>query len=397
MADTLPIGDLAGAVSDALRGDRTRLRAMVSDARQRTEDRTLGTTTPLAQPSPVVVPPAARPRSMPRPRPDREVEIRLQNGRRMRATIAPAIARRSDLSALARTFAGNDRRAFAALHRHRAAIARLTEAQRELADKVAALQSQADESLIGLAQGIGGLERQLRDATTQAQVAIASTAATSAFPVAQPGGRSPLRPLRKGELRRLQARQRTWQLRQIREAKAVAARAQIQSVTSVINSVQATAYGDKGSLFSTNNLMLAGNQLFWALLDPVLQRFGVLDATSATVMAALAPVGTLLTGQVLLGDRQTARFISGVAVLDGDHTVVFQSLRGQVGEHDWPEFRDRTDVPVTINVLTPSLKFARFRADVADGVVRIGYPPGFESPFPAAQVAWMVDTGIGSG
>ena len=50
---------------------------------------------------------------------------------------------------------------------------------------------------------------------------------------------------------------------------------QVQQVTGVVNSVQATAYGDRGSVLTTNNLLLAGNQLFWTLLDPLLRQLGL--------------------------------------------------------------------------------------------------------------------------
>ncbi len=84
----------------------------------------------------------------------------------------------------------------------------------------------------------------------------------------------------------------------------LAARMQIQNVTNVINSVQAAAYGQRGRLLATNNLLLAASQLFWNLLDPLLQQAGVLDAVSATALAALAPIGTLMSGEILLGERQ---------------------------------------------------------------------------------------------
>src|SRR5207249_770977 len=158
--------------------------------------------------------------------------------------------------------------------------------------KVTALQEQADQSLVGLVQGFSGLERHVRDVATQAEPFIATASAKG----------SPARPPRDVYPGR--------QLRQVREVQALATRAQIQNVTNIVNSVQAAAYGQKGSVLATNNLLLAGNQLLWSLIDPVLQRAGVVNATSGTVLAAMAPLGSLLTGQLVFADRQHVRFIS---------------------------------------------------------------------------------------
>ncbi|MEO8078744.1 MAG: hypothetical protein ABI818_20635, partial [Acidobacteriota bacterium] len=161
-------------------------------------------------------------------------------------------------------------------------------------------------------------------------------------------------------------------MRQAEQARTLATRMQIQNVTNVVNSVQAAAYGQKGRLLATNNLLLAGNQLFWTLLDPVLQRVGALDAASATVVAALAPLGSLLTGGVLLADRQTVRFISGTATFDNTHREFRESLRDQVGERLWPAFRRRTDVPVNLTILEDSQESAfLLQAQVDQGSVLI--------------------------
>ena len=53
--------------------------------------------------------------------------------------------------------------------------------------------------------------------------------------------------------------------------------ARIQQVAGVIGNVQAAAFGDAGSIFTRNNLFLAGNQLFWIFLDPVLRRLGMIE------------------------------------------------------------------------------------------------------------------------
>ncbi|MEP6918027.1 MAG: hypothetical protein ABJC89_20435, partial [Acidobacteriota bacterium] len=141
------------AVADALHGDRTGLRAIVAGARERAQDRALDSITSRRQQgtSEPIPAPAAYP--TPRAAADRSVQLRLPNGRRLRAMLSPGIARRGDLSAVARASAENDRRAFVALRRHRSAINGLARSQEALSRNVAALRSQSDRTLIGLAQG----------------------------------------------------------------------------------------------------------------------------------------------------------------------------------------------------------------------------------------------------
>jgi hypothetical protein len=402
MPDPAPVGDLAAAVSDALRGDRTGLNAIVGDARQRAEERARDAMMSRARDSkalPSVPAPVARP--VPRPGPDREVEIRLRDGRRMRARISPAVARRTDLSAVARASAENNRRAFDALRRQRRAIERLRQAQDQLAKRLTSQEQQSDRALVGLVQGLNGLDRRVRDVAVQAHsVAVTTGAAAGSAPGptrdGRPGARTPV-------ARQLQRQQ----LRQIQETKQLALRAQIQSATTIVNSVQATAYGQRGSILATNNLLIAGTQLFWGLLGPVLQGAGVLNAASATVLAAVAPLGTLMTGEILLGDQQHVRFISGVTAVDNAGRA-FVSLRGPVAEGLWPEFRKRTDVLVTARVVEPAaLSTRQVAARVRQGVLEVRVQLSVGSsirtlltsvslPGPV-RVAWTVDTGADVG
>jgi hypothetical protein len=323
----------------------------------------------------------------------------LRNGRRVRAMIAPAVAHRRDLAAIARATADNDRRAFAALAHHRGAIQRLARSQRELAGQVAAVQQQTDQAVIGLVQGIAGLERRVRGIAPPPGTTVTPTSAGA------PGRAAAVPAAPRGQLPQARTLQPARQLGRAADVKLLAARAQIQNVTSVVNSLQMTAYGQKGRLLATNNLLLAGNQLFWSLLDPLLQRAGVLNAASATVMAAVAPLGSLLTGQILLAERQIERFATGIATFDGTNRVAVESLRDRIGEQRWPAFRRRTDVPITLTVMGDDpLVALLFQAEVAEGEVRITvreFPAtgeGLEKrPLPQARVAWMVDTGADVG
>jgi hypothetical protein len=393
MADSLLSGDLVGAVADALRGDRTMLRGMLADARQRASERLRDAAGSGAQaPGGAAPGPAPLARPMPPLSPDRGVEIQLPNGRRVRALLSPAVARRTDLSAVRRISAANDRRAFAA-------IRRLSRSQKDLADKMTALEGQADRAIIGLIQGFAGLERRVRTTAAQTRAVVAAMPALA--PAAgQVRDTRQLRHARTGgPIRRIDRARRAQQLQrvqQMREVRALATRAQIQSVTNVVNSVQTAAYGQKGSVFAANNLLLAGNQLLWTVMDPVLQRMGVLNAASATVVAAVAPLGALLTGEVLLSDRQHERFISGVSTF-GESEVLLESLRGKVAEALWPEFQRRTNVPVTANVVGESFD-GTVAADVVRGVLSLRLVPNdIERSVAGIRVAWMVDTGADIG
>jgi hypothetical protein len=173
-------------------------------------------------------------------------------------------------------------------------------------------------------------------------------------------------------------------------------------VTAVVSSTQAAAYGERGSLLATNNLLLAGNQLFWILIDPLLRSLGISGGASPSFLTWLAPLGTLATGHLVLGNRQHVRFISGVAAFEGKTPVVLEPLRSRIADGLWPEFRRRTDVPVTVTWLDPILG-ADLLAVVREGVLAIvivrydDHSLAHPVPFPATRVAWMVDTGVDVG
>jgi hypothetical protein len=384
MSDSVPIGDLAAAVSGVLRGERTSLHDLASAARERAENRLRDRVVPSVdqQDSPALPAPVEQP--MPRPGPARPTHLRLPDGRRVRVVLTPELARRRDLSAVARVSAGNDRRAFDALRRHRLAIDRLNRSQADLAGKLETLQDQADLTLAGVVQGFAGLERRARSATIQRQ-AIATMPLTGRT---RPASQAP--PAATSVRRLPQVRR----LPKALDVRGLVIRTQVQSVTNVVNSAQAAAYGQRGSVFATNNLLVAGNQLFWTLLDPVLQRIGVLDAASATMVAAVAPLGALLTGEIVLADRQHVRFITGIASFDGTTTLIVESLRGNVSEQLWPTFQRRTDVPITAQVLDRAPNLQNVFARVASGAVRIQITvKDLEGDIPVVRIAWTVDTG----
>jgi len=384
MADAEPLGDLANAVAGVLRGDGAALPDLAAAASRRARDRMRDTAGPSDRQAAAKIPAAVSQR-IPQPAPAKAIDIRFANGRRVRAVIAPAVARRRDLAAVARASAVNDRRAFAALRRHRAAIRRLKQSNTELAAKVSTLQAQADATVVGVVQGFAGLQSQV------SRVAQSTGATIAAGTAGAPASSAPSREMQPArQLRGAVQAQRV----QAQQMRAMAVRAQVQNVSNVVNSVQAAAFGQKGSVFATNNLLLAGNQLFWTLLDPVLQRVGVLDAGTASIVAALSPLGTLLTGQILLADRQHVRFVTGVATFDGTSVSFVESLRGQISEQLFPEFQKRTDVPITTQVLDPAPNLRTVFAAVVNGSVRIViFVRDVESDLPKVRVAWTVDAG----
>jgi hypothetical protein len=305
--------------------------------------------------------------------PDWPVEIRLPKGRRLRATLSPAPARRSDLAAVGRVSAANDRHALAAIQRQGEALESLRQSHEELARKVEALQAQADQAAIRLLQGLDGFEQRLKAVRTRSREVLANSRAA-----------------------------RTLAARQGRELRSLAVEGRIQQVTAVVSSTQAAAYGERGSLLATNNLLLAGNQLFWILIDPLLRSLGISGGASPSFLTWLAPLGTLATGHLVLGNRQHVRFISGVAAFEGKTPVVLEPLRSRIADGLWPEFRRRTDVPVTVTWLDPILG-ADLLAVVREGVLAIvivrydDHSLAHPVPFPATRVAWMVDTGVDVG
>ncbi len=174
---------------------------------------------------------------------------------------------------------------------------------------------------------------------------------------------------------------------------------QIQHVNSVVNSMQAAAFGEKGSLLTTNNLLLAANQLLWQFIDPLLRGMGFALGPSPSLLTWLSPVGSLLTGQLVVGNRQHVRFISGVVTFDGTRPfsrervaaepigrLVLQRLQASNGRarHRGPSRRGNC----CLRRLGERTKRGRdsLVIDVGEG-----------GAAPRGRVAWMVDTGVDGG
>jgi hypothetical protein len=166
--------------------------------------------------------------------------------------------------------------------------------------------------------------------------------------------------------------------------------------------MQSAAFGEKGSLLNTNNLLLAANQLLWTFIEPILRTAGFDLGPSPSVLTWLSPVGTLVTGQVVLGDRQHVRFISGVTTFDGTTSSVTEPLKKRLASSFFKEFKRRTDVPVTAVALDESLSGFTIAASVSNGdlTIQLLDAGGGDLDLLLAQpgrVAWMVDTGVDGG
>jgi ribosomal protein S15P/S13E len=175
----------------------------------------------------------------------------------------------------------------------------------------------------------------------------------------------------------------------------MAVEGRLQQITDIISSLQDNAYGQTGSVLSTSNLLLAGNQLFWTLLDPVLRNSGVLTKSGSFTLSLLTPIGSLITGQLLVGNRQHERFITGVSTTDATG-IARETLRSRIAESEWTDFQRRQDVIVIVERLPNFLT----RATVNDGVltIQVSAVGGLVARSRAGvRVGWILDTGIGNG
>jgi hypothetical protein len=261
---------------------------------------------------------------------------------------------------------GAQRTTAAALRRQGRALGELRRSHDRLARKVEEMQEQADQALVALLEGLRGLSRQVDGvATTQRRTVAAGKRAA-----------------------------RTAELRQRQAVKARAAVARAGKVNAALTSTQVAAYGQTGNPLATANLLLAGNQLLWSFLDPLVSRLapGLARAASPSLLAWLAPLGSLLTGHLALGTRQNIRFVSGVTTVD--RAVTLLTLRDRIADRSWPAFQRRTDIPVSIVVLDFTGKVTA-QAQVRGGALLIAVPAGAfaGAAVGPVRVAWMVDTG----
>jgi hypothetical protein len=359
---------------NAIDADRARAAGALADARRRVRERArdaLSAHFPAAEPTPQRAPSLqpASPQPIPSPAADRKVSMRLPSGRRVAASLSPAPARRSDLAAVAQAASENDRRAFAALQQQRGAIERLKRSQEALERKLERLQQQADDAVVSLTDRLQRSTRQVRDLSAQSRSMLGQTGTAAKTAAAQ-----------------------------LQQVQSLAVTQQAQNLTNVIGTAQATAYGEHGSVLAANNLLLTGNQLLWTFLAPFSQVLGASVATS-TVLACLAPLGSLVTGYAAVGSRvsepepEPERFVTGVSAFEPGESLQMESLRDDVSEALFKKLRQRSDVPVILTQID-DIPEGRFLAYVKDGTVFIILT---KKQAKRVQVAWMVDTGVADG
>lgn len=361
-------------LSAALDASTSKIGGLVAQARERISDRARDAVRSRATGPGARTAPAAPVTATPLPTPgiERPVAIRLRNGKQIRAVLAPGVAQRSDLEALTRATAENNRRLFGALQSQRDVIDRLERSQRELTARVETLQKRADDAVVALSQGFERSSKQLRQVAAQGQKLLAETGSA--------------------------ARTAAGRLQQVQ---AFAATQQAQNLTNVISTAQATAYGERGSVLSRNNVLLTGNQLLWTLLPTLSRAFGA-SANTSLALGWLAPLGTLVTGFAAVGssvpETEPQRFITGIEVFEGGEITEREvPLRGRVPDDVFDRLRNRTDVPVTVTLLDATLEsdeFVRVAARVEAGTLKIRFVKVQKS---RTRVAWMIDTGVNGG
>jgi hypothetical protein len=364
-ADPAPKNEIMRAVGNAVRGNRAEIADWFARARERIKERARAGLGRALPPPNGKAPIAGAPLQDPTPYP----------------TIPPKPSR-PDLVGVQRTAAANERRAFAAIQQNSRAIDRLATCQRELGRTLAEMQAKGDLALLeGICDGLSRLERRVQ-------------ALETAMARGGNGGAS-------------KALQETRALRS--ELKTQLRAARIDKLNDVVASMQSSAFGAKGSVFATNNVLLALNQLLWGFGGDALRRLGVLGEGQSTAAAWLSPLGSLAVSQVALGSRQHERFISGVETdfddVSGGNTGVIPggpptvlttvSLEDRIGSSAWNEFRKRTDVPVVVTVLGSSQSPVLASGVVSNGVLTISLVGTTKASAP--RVAWLVDTEESSG
>jgi hypothetical protein len=350
--------------------DPERMRAIVDRARRRLAGEAgAGGATKPAPANGATTGANGRPARAPRPaRTARPLRLRLPDGRTLPVAFAPALATRQELDALGRASAAEHHRASRLDEQQQRSIEQLAQAHQALARRMTELEAQGDLALVGMLRGLADVRQRLSTtAVVQSQALAAQRRSVRAL-VTRQGQRV------RGQLR------------------AQARVAQIQKVNAAASSLQSAAYGQKGELFARNNLLLAGNQLLWGFVDPILRGLGLWSGAAPSPLAWISPLASLITGGLTLGRFQHVRFLAGVAVFDGSTDTVRVALSDRIGPADFAEFRRRTDVPVTVMPL--DRKPLPVEGQVVEGTLVLRLERG-SAGGGVGRVAWTVDTGVG--
>jgi hypothetical protein len=184
------------------------------------------------------------------------------------------------------------------------------------------------------------------------------------------------------------------------------------------------AYGQSGGPFNTTNVALTLSLLIWLVGDQVVQAlFGSEEKEEkpqypwrdTDIWSYIAPIGNLLTGWWLFGDRQTERFVSGVTTVEVPvdaaapaSQVVFRcseivELSKRIANDDRDDFESFTRVPVVATIgssrLATGATVQGLEASVSGGRLTLSFSVVTSAPVagrPASlgevDIAWIVDT-----
>ena len=335
----------------------SRLGTMAREAEQRLREpgpRVLGRPWNLERQVPEVLPARA-------PKPMSSVEVQLASGRRVRVRMTEVAARR-DLEALARTTDENVRRQSATIRRHARAIDTLRREDLDLERRLKAMQAEVDLALVTALRGSSGVLEKL-SATVE----------------------------------RVEAQEQTARVLQDR-VRFQDQLARTDRVRAAVSTMQGAAYGERGNVFATNNLLLGASELLWGSIDTLLRRVGLWSDPSPVPLTWVGPLIGLVAGHFTVGQQQFERFISGQLTLEplsDDDADVRRfgytgtvDLRPHIAPGHWEEFRKKPAVPATAQVVDAGA-FGIAIAWVEFGTLQI---LALSAPAKAAlQITWTVD------
>jgi hypothetical protein len=184
------------------------------------------------------------------------------------------------------------------------------------------------------------------------------------------------------------------------------------------------AYGQQGQPFNTTNVALTLSLLIWLVGDQVVAALFGSDEKEekpeypwrdTDIWSYIAPIGNVLTGWWLFGDRQTERFVSGVTTVKVpvDATapapqVVFHhsetvELSKRIAKDDRDDFKSFKRMPVVATFgssrLSAGATVQGLDASVSGGRLTLSF--SVVTPAPVAErpaslgevdIAWIVDT-----
>lgn len=186
------------------------------------------------------------------------------------------------------------------------------------------------------------------------------------------------------------------------------------------------AYGGQGQPFSTTNLALTLSLLVWLVGDQIVEALFGSDEKAGKpeypwrdtdIWSYLAPIGNVLTGWWLFGDRQNERFVSGVttakvvitatpsAVQQVFHCLETFELTKRIGADHREDFETFKGVPVVATIA--STRFVNgidaavtsLTAAVDGGTLIVSFDVVTTAPVGSppesigeVDIAWIVDT-----